>query len=91
MATYFLIQTVDISETIVSDPVKLTNYLFSLLSKSVVNKTDLQALNLSGTYCHKTSTGPSSCAKPRQPTVYEWSIRLEEYRFGARPIKTVKE
>ena len=28
---------------------------------SLVNKKDLQALYLSGTYCHKTSTRPPSC------------------------------
>ena len=27
-------------------------------------------LYLSGTYCHKTSTRPSSCGIPRQPTIY---------------------
>ena len=35
-----------------------------------MNKTDLQALNLSGIYCHKTSTRPPSC---QQPTIYESS------------------
>ena len=36
-----------------------------------MNKRDLQALSLSGTYCHKTSTRPPSCAKPWQPTIYD--------------------
>ena len=31
-------------------------------------------LNLSGTYCHKTGTRPSSCFKPRQPTIYDCSL-----------------
>ena len=31
---------------------------------------DLQALYLSGTYCHKTSTRPPSCNTPRELTVY---------------------
>ena len=31
---------------------------------------DLRALFLSGTYCHRTGSGPPSCAKPRQPTIY---------------------
>ena len=30
----------------------------------LVSKMDLQALNLSGTYCHKTGIRPPSCAKP---------------------------
>ena len=34
------------------------------------DKTDLQALYLSGTYCHRTGTRPPICAKPRQPTMY---------------------
>ena len=29
--------------------------------------------SLSGAYCHKTSTGPPSCVKPRQPTKYQLS------------------
>ena len=49
---------------------------------SLVSKTDLQALYLSGTYCHKTGTRPTSCAKPQQPTIcvtkvpYENSTKL---------------
>ena len=43
-----------------------------LTEGSLVNRTDLQALNLSGTYCHKTDARPPSCAKPRQPTIYHW-------------------
>ena len=38
-----------------------TNYNYS---------TDLQALYLSGTYCHRTSTRPPRCITPRQPTMY---------------------
>ena len=46
--------------------------MFSLLSTegSLVNKRDLLAVYLSGTYCHKTSTRPPSCATPQQPTIY---------------------
>ena len=33
--------------------------------------TDLQALYLSGTYCHKTGTRPPSCNMPRGPTIYQ--------------------
>ena len=36
---------------------------------SLVDRTDLPALYLSGTYCHKTSTRPPSCQTPRQPTI----------------------
>ena len=36
----------------------------------LVNKRDLLALYLSGTYCHQTGTRPSSCATPRQSTIY---------------------
>ena len=35
-----------------------------------MNKRDLLALYLSGTYCHKTGTRPPSCATPPQPTIY---------------------
>ena len=31
---------------------------------------DLQVLYLSGTYYHKTSTGPPSCTTPRETTIY---------------------
>ena len=37
---------------------------------SLVNKTDLLALYLSWTYCHKTGTRPPSCVTPQQPTIY---------------------
>ena len=39
------------------------------LKRTVVNKTDLQASYLSGTYCHKTGTRPPSCPTPREPTI----------------------
>ena len=38
---------------------------------SLGDKIDLQALHLSGTYCHNTGTRPPSCQAPRQPTNYE--------------------
>ena len=38
------------------------NYL--LIEGSLVDRTDLQALYLSGTYCQKTVTRTPSCAKP---------------------------
>ena len=41
-----------------------------------MNKTDLQALHLSGTYCHKTGTRPPSCGKPLQLTVHTYKILL---------------
>ena len=37
---------------------------------SLVNKRDALALYLSGTYCHRTGTRPTSCVTPRQPTIY---------------------
>ena len=37
---------------------------------SLVNKRDLLALYLSGTYCHKTVTRSPSCVTPRQLTIY---------------------
>ena len=38
----------------------------AIINRGIIsNKTDLQALDLSRTYCHKTSTGPPSFAKPR--------------------------
>ena len=35
-------------------------------------KTDLQALNLSGTYRHKTGTRTPSCTTPRELTIYTY-------------------
>ena len=51
--------------------VELHQQVFCLLlmEGSLVNKTDLRALNLSETYCHKTGTRTPSCAKPQQPTI----------------------
>ena len=34
-----------------------------------MNKIDLQALYLSGSYCHKTGIRPPSCDTLRQPTI----------------------
>ena len=47
--------------------------VFFLLSTegSLVNKRDLQALYLSGTYCHRTGTRPPSCNMPRDLTIYD--------------------
>ena len=46
--------------------------VFFLLSTegSLVNKRDLLALYLSGTFCHKTGTRLPSCDIYRQPTMY---------------------
>ena len=35
-----------------------------------MNKRDLLALYLSGTYCHRTRTRPPNCVTPRQPTIH---------------------
>ena len=53
-------QPVVISVTVFSNLKKLTNDL----------KTDLQALYLSGSYCHKTGIRSPSCNTPRDPTIY---------------------
>ena len=45
-------------------------YLFQLQGNLLVNKTELQALYLSGTYCHKTGTRPPCCNTPREPTIH---------------------
>ena len=42
-----------------------------------MDKTDLLALYLGGTYCHKTGTRPPSCQAPRQPTIYEQMMKHE--------------
>ena len=44
---------------------------------SLMDKTDLLALYLGGTYCHKTGTRPPSCQAPRQPTIYEQMMKHE--------------
>ena len=36
----------------------------------LVNKTDLQALFISGTYCHRTGTRSPSCNTPQEPTIH---------------------
>ena len=38
--------------------------------KHIVNKRNLLAFYLSGTYCHKTGTRPPSCVAPQQWTIY---------------------
>ena len=58
---------------------------------SLVSKMDLQASYFSRTYCCKTSTRPPSCAKPRQPTMYNlWSgpnLWLEQsWTIGPKPV-----
>ena len=52
--------------------VNFVNQVFFHLTTegSLVDKTDLLALYLSGTYCHKTSARPPSCQAPRQPTIH---------------------
>ena len=51
------------------------DYLFLSTEGSLVNKRDLLALYLSGTYCHRTGTGPLSCVTPRQRTIYTIALR----------------
>ena len=46
-----------------------------------MNKTELQALYLSGTYSHKTGTRPPSCNASRQPTIHA------SLSYGVRGIK----
>ena len=43
----------------------------------IVFETDLQALYLSRTYCHKTGTRPHSCNTPREPTKFTKSEQRE--------------
>ena len=52
--------------------VLFVNLVFFLLTSGnlLVNKTDLRASYLSGTYCRKTGTRPPSCNAPRKPTMY---------------------
>ena len=52
--------------------VNFVNPVFFILTLewSLVNKTDLIDLFLSGTYCHKTGTRPPSCITPRKPTIH---------------------
>ena len=54
--------------------IKCVNFVnpafFLLLTEgSLENKTDLQVLHLTETYCHKTSTRPPSCQTPQQLTI----------------------
>ena len=51
---------------------RLRQHVFFLLSTEglLVNKRDLRALYLSGTYCHMTGTRPPSCGTLQQPTIY---------------------
>ena len=52
---------------------------FLLLTEGLlVSETDLQALYLSGTYCHKTGTRPRTYAKLRQLTINAWIVKINE-------------
>ena len=44
--------------------------LFKLQGNISVNKTDIQASNLKGTYSHKIGNRPPSCTKPGERTMY---------------------
>ena len=46
---------------------------------SLVDKTDLLPLYLSGTYCHKTGTRPPSCQVPLQLTIYVTRFPYETF------------
>ena len=55
--------------------IKCVNFVylvfFTLNTKEpLVNKTDLLALFLGGTYCHKTGIRPPSSTSPWEPTIY---------------------
>ena len=56
-------------------------FFLLLMEGSLVNKADLQALNLSGTYCDKTGLGPPSCAKPRQLSIYVYRTSIDVNKF----------
>ena len=43
---------------------------------------NLQALYLSGTYCHKSGTRPPSCQTPRQSTIYN-NKKLLQFAFSS--------
>ena len=47
---------------------------FFTMEGSLVNKIDLQALYLSGTYCHKTGTRPPKCTSRRQTIYIGWLV-----------------
>ena len=44
---------------------------------SLVNKIDLPAFYLSGTYSQKTGTRTPSCVSPRQPTIHSFLCNLK--------------
>ena len=58
---------------------KCTFYKYLSLTR-IINHTYLhtylKALYLRGTYCHKTSTRPSSCNTPRELTKYAWVSKI---------------
>ena len=51
-------------------------FLFFTTEVSLVNKIDLQALNLSRTYCHKNGTRTPRCVTPWQLTIYSVNSAL---------------
>ena len=64
-------------------PPHLVQPCYEALGRALI--IELQALYLSGTYCHKIGTTPPSCDNPRQPTMYmfqggfNWGFRVNVY------------
>ena len=46
------------------------SFFLTMVPPVLVDKRDLLAIYLSGTYCHRTGTRPASCIKPQQPSIY---------------------
>ena len=65
--------------------VNLVNQVFFIL----LYKTDLQALYLGGTYGHKTSTRPPSCATPQELTIHEWYKELNQIYKSTHPVFSI--
>ena len=65
---------------------QLVNQVLLILTSGnlLVNKTDLQALYLSGTYCHRIGTRPPNCNASQELTMY-----LETVRKIAKDVETV--
>ena len=69
----------------VTGSLRVTKVVIFPQGNLLVNKTNLQALCLSGTNCHKTGTRPPGCATPQELTMYD-TTQLQIGHTGKTPF-----